>query len=160
MAPCGLGLIFQSISAVLPKVFAERLPALTAGSALGAGGLVFVVYFVAAGAQLLGGYLADRYSARVVYVLAYTVMTLLLLVGASLSGTPLLLVMTSVVFLNTTAIPVENVLLANYSPAHWRGTAFGAKFVLSLGVSALSSRSGAWRSVLCWRPCFCPRADR
>ncbi|GMQ89686.1 MAG: MFS transporter [Gammaproteobacteria bacterium] len=133
-----VGLIFQSISAVLPKVFAERLPALTAGSALGAGGLVSVVYFVAAGAQLLGGYLADRYSARVVYVLTYTVMMPLLLVGASLSGMPLLLVMTSVVFLNTTAIPVENVLLANYSPAHRRGTAFGAKFVLSLGVSALA----------------------
>ncbi len=27
---------------------------------------------------------------------------------------------------------------ACYSPAHWRGTAFGANFVLSLGVSALA----------------------
>ena len=34
-------------------------------------------------------------------------------------------------------MPVESVLLANYSPRKWRGTAFGAKFVLSLGVSTL-----------------------
>ncbi len=41
-------------------------------------------------------------------------------------------------FLNTSAVAVENVLLANYSPRTWRGTAFGAKCVLSLGVSALA----------------------
>ena len=41
-------------------------------------------------------------------------------------------------FVNTSAVAVENVLLANYSPRTWRGTAFGAKCVLSLGVSALA----------------------
>ncbi len=41
-------------------------------------------------------------------------------------------------FVDTSAVPVENALLANYAPGTWRGTAFGAKFVLSLGVSALA----------------------
>ncbi len=41
-------------------------------------------------------------------------------------------------FVDTSAVPVENALLANYSPRTWRGTAFGAKFVLSLGISALA----------------------
>ena len=41
-------------------------------------------------------------------------------------------------FLNTSAVAVENVLLADYSPRTWRGTAFGAKCVLSLGISALA----------------------
>ena len=33
--------------------------------------------------------------------------------------------------------PTENALLAHYTPSRWRATAFGAKFLLSLGVSAL-----------------------
>ncbi len=48
------------------------------------------------------------------------------------------MVMTAAVLLSTVAIPVENSLLSHYSPEKWRGTAFGAKFVLALGVSALS----------------------
>jgi uncharacterized membrane protein len=39
---------------------------------------------------------------------------------------------------NMGAIPAENVLLAKYTPARWRGTAFGLKFVLSFGVSGLA----------------------
>ena len=41
-------------------------------------------------------------------------------------------------FVDTSAVPVVNVLLAGYSSRTWRGTAFGAKFVLSLGISALA----------------------
>ncbi|HEY1504215.1 MAG TPA: MFS transporter, partial [Stellaceae bacterium] len=33
--------------------------------------------------------------------------------------------------------PTENAMLAHYTPSRWRATAFGAKFLLSLGVSAL-----------------------
>jgi MFS transporter, FSR family, fosmidomycin resistance protein len=33
--------------------------------------------------------------------------------------------------------PAENALLVRYTPGRWRATAFGAKFMLSLGVSAL-----------------------
>jgi hypothetical protein len=35
------------------------------------------------------------------------------------------------------ATPAENALLVRYTPGRWRATAFGAKFVLSLGVSSL-----------------------
>jgi len=34
--------------------------------------------------------------------------------------------------------PAENSLLVRYTPGRWRATAFGAKFVLSLGVSAFA----------------------
>ena len=132
------GLIFQAMSSALPKVLAARLPQLTGGTALGAGGLVSLVYLFAAAAQLLGGYLADRYSARSVYIWAYVVQTPLWFVAASLMGLPLFFAVSFAVFLNTTAVPVENVLLAHYSPSRWRGTAFGAKFVLALGVGALA----------------------
>lgn len=132
------GIMFQAISSALPKVFAERVSTITGGTALGAGGLVSAVYLVAASAQVLGGYLADRYSPRAVYVLSYAMLVPLWLLTAYLESLPLLLVITTAVFLNTGAVPVENVLLTRFSPSRWRGTAFGAKFVLALGVGALA----------------------
>ncbi len=132
------GIMFQAISTALPKVFAERVSTITGGTALGAGGLVSAVYLLAAGAQVLGGHLADRYSPRAVYALSYLVLAPLWVMAAYLEELALLLVVSTALFLNTSAVPVENVLLARFSPSRWRGTAFGAKFVLALGVGALA----------------------
>jgi MFS family permease len=131
------GLLFQSLSTAMPKIFAERLAGLTGGTAAGAGLLVSVVYLFGMLGQLAGGYLADRYSLRATYILVYLLQIPVLFFAASLSGPPVLAVVTMAVLLNTIGIPVENSLLSHYSPEKWRGTAFGAKFVLALGVSAL-----------------------
>jgi MFS family permease len=132
------GLIFQSYGAALPKIFAERAPNLTGGTAAGAGTLVSAVYFCAMGAQLLGGHLADRYPLRGAYLVVYLIQIPLLMFATSFSGTPMFGVVALAVLLNTLAIPIENTLLSRYSPGRWRGTAFGAKFVLSIGVAAAS----------------------
>lgn len=132
------GLVFQTVSNSLPKIFAERMAAITGGSPAGAGALVSVVYLCAMGAQLAGGHLADRYSLRSIYLLVYLFQIPFYLVAASLYGTALFPVMLAAVLLNTVSIPVENSLLARYTPEKWRGTAFGAKFVLALGVSSLA----------------------
>jgi MFS transporter, FSR family, fosmidomycin resistance protein len=39
--------------------------------------------------------------------------------------------------LGVLSVPAENSLLARYTPAQWRATAFGAKFLLALGVSTI-----------------------
>jgi hypothetical protein len=65
------GILSQCLTVALPKIFAERLPEVTGGTATGAGVLVSAVYLMGMGAQLLGGYLADRYSLRVTYALIY-----------------------------------------------------------------------------------------
>jgi MFS family permease len=132
------GIMFQAVSSALPKIFAERAPVITGGTALGAGVLVSVVFLLAAGAQVLGGHLADRYSARRVYLLDYVLIAPLWFVAAYLDNLTLVLVVSAAVFLNTSAVPVENVLLTRFSPSKWRGTAFGAKFVLSLGIGAMA----------------------
>lgn len=131
------GLIYTSMSTALPKIFAERVADLSGGTAAGAGLLASLVYFTAMAAQLLGGHLADRHSLRNVYILVFVVQAPLLLLAAYLSGLPVFAVITATVLLSTMAIPVENSLLSHYAPEKWRGTAFGAKFVLALGVSAL-----------------------
>jgi MFS transporter, FSR family, fosmidomycin resistance protein len=131
------GLLFQSFSSALPKVFAERIPSLTGGTASGAGMLVSVVYLFAMGAQLAGGHLADRFPMRGIYLLTSLTQVPVYLVAAQLVSLPMFFAVSLAAVLNTLAAPVENSLLTRYTPPKWRGTAFGAKFVLALGVGAL-----------------------
>lgn len=134
----GTGLMYQSMSAAMPKLFTARLAALTGGTTAAVGGLVSLVYLLAAAAQLLGGYLADRYPPRRLYLTAYAVLVPLFLLAVGAMGGPLLLLVVVAVFVNTTVIPVENMLLADNAPRGWHGTVFGGKFVLSLGGGALA----------------------
>lgn len=131
------GLIFQTLSTAMPKIFAERVAGLTGGTAAGAGLLVSVAYLFGMAGQLLGGHLADRYSMRTVYILVYVCQIPVMFAAAAMAGVPLFGLVVLAVLFNTIGIPVENSLLSHYSPEKWRGTAFGAKFVLALGVSAL-----------------------
>jgi len=131
------GLIFQATSVSMPKVFALRMAELSGGTALGVGGLVTLVYLVSMGAHLLGGYLSDRFTMKRVYVGFYAAQVPLLLVAAYLDETLLLIAAIVMVFTNVASTVAENGLLAYFTPAKWRSTAYGAKFVLALGVGAL-----------------------
>jgi len=97
--------------------------------------LFTLVYLIAGGMQLLGGWLADRFPLRNVYIALYLAQIPLLYLAGTVGGQALLPVVIAMVIMNTMALPAENSLMAFYTPAKWRGTAFGAKFVLSLGVT-------------------------
>lgn len=131
-----VGLIGTAFQVMLPKLFAERVLDVAGGGALGAGALVTVVYLFAALAQLVGGRLADRFQMRSVYIVSFLIQAPVLFLAAALTGMPLLMVSIAMVFINVAALPAENGLLARYTPGKWRATAYGAKFVLALGVSA------------------------
>jgi MFS transporter, FSR family, fosmidomycin resistance protein len=130
------GLIGSAYTVMLPKVFAERMPAVTSGGTFGAGTLVTVVYLFAAMAQYVGGRLSDRIAMRRVYLAGFAIQAPLLLVSVLVDGWSLLGLTVLMVFANYTTIPAENGLLAHFTPGKWRGTAYGAKFVLALGVAA------------------------
>ncbi len=133
----GTGLIGQMTTVALPKIFAERLTALTDGGILGAGGFVTLVFLFSGASQIVGGWLADRFSLKLVYVVCWALQLPFVIVAASLFNVPLLLAIVVQQCLGIFALPAENSLLVTYTPARWRATAFGAKFVLSLGVSSL-----------------------
>jgi FSR family fosmidomycin resistance protein-like MFS transporter len=61
----------------------------------------------------------------------------LFMLAAHARDVPLLFAMIGVNYLGVLAVPAENALLARYTPADWRATAYGAKFVLALGVSTI-----------------------
>ena len=130
------GLIYQATQPALPKLFSERL-----GDGLGVGAAAFAVtavYLVAGLTQVVSGHLADRYPPKWLYLgSALLQAPLLALVGWS-SGVGLVGAAMLAVLFNMASIPAENLLLSQYTPARWRGTAFGLKFVLSFGVSGLA----------------------
>lgn len=132
----GAGLIYQASQPALPKLFEERLGATV--SVADAALAVTVVYLVAGLTQIVAGHLADRFPAKRIYVLAALVQAPLLALLSGASGLPMVAVALLAVAGNMGAIPAENLLLAKYTPARWRGTAFGLKFVLSFGVSGLA----------------------
>ncbi len=68
----------------------------------------------------------------------YAIITPLLLAAAAMSGYGLVVILAAVVFLQTGAIPVENVLLARHSPPQWRGTVYGVKFVFAFGLASVA----------------------
>ena len=131
------GIIYQSVTSALPKIFAEGMPTWTGGKAAAAGSLVSFVYLCAMGASLLGGYLSDRFSLKLLYIATTALQIPLYVLAASLMNLPLLTAITFAAVLNTIAVPTENVMLTRYTPDRWRATAFGAKFVLALGLGAL-----------------------
>ena len=128
------GLIYQATQPSLPKLFEERLGEF--GLLAAAGGVTFV-YLLAGLTQILAGHLADRVSAKRIYLVVALTQVPLLLGLAYASGLGLLVVALLAVSFNMAGIPAENMLLSRYTPAKWRGTAFGLKFVLSFGVSGL-----------------------
>ena len=131
------GLIYQITAFSLPKIFDERLDFGIGNSVLGIGGLVSDVYASSAVTQLIGGELADRFPLKYVY-LGCQVLQIPVLALAYILYSPVLVVCAALmVGLNLSGQPAENALLARYAPASWRSRAFGAKFVLTLGVSAL-----------------------
>lgn len=130
------GLIYQVTSVAMPKIFEERLAGTLGDGIAGIGVLVTVVYAASAVANMIGGELADRYDLKRVYVVLQLVQIPVIVIGFMLVSPALVGVAALMVGINTAAAPAENALLARYTPAKWRGRAFGAKFVLSLGIGA------------------------
>ena len=131
------GIMWQMLTVSMPKLFDLRLVELTGGSTAGTGKLVSLVFLVSAGVTIVGGLLADRYPLKQVYLWAWAAQIPVLAVIVRATEMPLLGLMIVLFSLEVMTGPAENSLLVRYTPGRWRATAFGAKFVLAQGVSAL-----------------------
>lgn len=62
----------------------------------------------------------------------------------SLSDVPLLIAVLLVLSFMLAFAAAENMLVAQYAPFRWRAVAYGAKFVLALGVGGLTVHLAGW----------------
>jgi FSR family fosmidomycin resistance protein-like MFS transporter len=131
------GLTWHALTVVMPKLFEQRLPLITEDSTVIVGAMVSVVFAISAATQLVGGWVADRFSLKWAYVASWTMQVPLLLTLAYAWELPLVIAMILVFCTVVISTPVENALLVRYTPGRWRATAFGAKFVLSMGLGSL-----------------------
>lgn len=131
------GVIYQAAQAGLPKTFQLRLEDILSGSVFGISTLVAAVFFIAGLMQVAGGWLADRISPKAVYIGAFLIQVPLLVLLASAIGPLVIVFAVMMISANNGALPAENVILARYVPRTRRALAFGFKFVLAIGFSAL-----------------------
>jgi MFS family permease len=133
-----MGLVFQATQAALPKVFDLRLRDIAGEGAFGIGVIVAIVYTVGGLMQVAGGYLADRWPLKPLYIASWLFQIPVYAAIAAASGVPLIAVAILAVLLGAGALPAENMLLARYTPEHHRGLAFGVKYVLAFGSGPLA----------------------
>ena len=129
------GLIFQSTTFALPRIFAERLGGL-ADSATEVGAWAFVVFAFAAVAQLLVGYLVDRHSIRAVFAAVALLQAILFAIMTRLDGVLALLVAAGFMFVVFGQIPINDVLVGRLARSHWRSRAYALRYVVTFSVMA------------------------
>ena len=131
------GIIFNATTVSMPKVFDERLSALTQ-STLGIGALVCITYLIAAMAQLLVGWWLDRRGLRPVFIAVTLMQVPLLWLAASLTGFAMLACAVLMMFFVFGQIPINDAMIAKYTAEEWRARAYAVRYVVSFSAAALA----------------------
>ncbi len=137
------GLIFQSTTFALPKVFEERLTDL-ASSATMNGGYAFIVFAIAAGGQLIVGKLIDRYPVKRVFAVVAALQAVFFTVMIQLTGVTALLVSIAFMLVVFGQIPINDVLLGRIVRSEWRSRAYALRYLVTFSVMASAVPLIAW----------------
>ena len=138
------GFVYTGLTNTMPKLMEMGLSAAMASSYTEIGVFVGIVSGVASLSSIFGGWMADRYSARAIYIVFWVLQIPLLFVIVSLSDYTLLVAILLVLSFMLAFAAAENMLVAHYTPFRWRAVAYGAKFVLALGVGGLTVHLAGW----------------
>lgn len=133
---CG-GIVFNSTTISMPKVFDERLSALTQTN-FGIGALVAAVYALAAFAQVVMGVLIDRTELRRLMIGIALAQIPLLYLAAHLEGWAMLGVALLVMLAVFGQIPLNDAIVGKYCADEYRARVLSVRYVVSLGVAAVA----------------------
>jgi MFS family permease len=132
------GLTYQGTQSAAPKLFDARLGEFLGDGTFGIGLVVFAVYFLSGFGQLAGGWLADRWSWKGVYIVAWCINLPMLWIAATLAGPGLVIVVIVMTTAATSALPAESLLFARFVPERRLGLFFGIRYVLALGAAPIA----------------------
>jgi len=133
---CG-GVIFNSTTVAMPKIFDERLRML-AQTNFGVGALVAFVYAIAAFAQVLMGTLMSRFDMKPLMIGVGLVQIPLLFAAATLDGWPLLVVALLMMMAIFGQIPLNDGIVGKYVADEYRARVLSVRYVVSLGVASVA----------------------
>ena len=131
------GVIFNSTTVAMPKVFDERLASLTQSN-FGIGALVAFVYALAALAQLAMGALIDRFELRRLMVGIALIQIPLLAIAANLEGWAMLVAALAMMLAVFGQIPLNDSIVGKYVADEYRARVLSVRYVVSLGVAAVA----------------------
>ncbi len=137
------GLVFQSTTFALPKVFDERLSDIAETATL-IGSYAFLVFSVAAFAQLAVGYLVDNHSVRTVFAIVALLQVLFFFVMTQLEGVAALSVAIAFMLVVFGQIPINDVLVGRIARSEWRSRAYAFRYLVTFSVMASAVPLIAW----------------
>jgi len=132
------GFIYAGITHTMPKLFEQGLSSELAASYTEVGLYVGMIVFIASLASLFGGWMADKVSPRNTYIVFWLLAVVPLFFITRVVDEPLLVLVLIALACISGFTASENMLVARYTPFEWRSLAYGAKFVLALGIGGLT----------------------
>ncbi len=137
------GLIFQSTTFSLPKVFDEQLGAL-AVSATAVGSYAFIAFAIASIGQLVVGYLVDRMPVRRVFMVVAALQAALFSLMPGLTGWSALFVAVAFMFAVFSQIPINDVLIGRVARSDWRARVYALRYTINFSIIASSVPLIGW----------------
>ncbi|MEE9304560.1 MAG: MFS transporter [Thiotrichaceae bacterium] len=131
------GLLFQSTTFALPKIFDERLGEFGISATL-IGWYAFIVFAIAAFGQLIVGYLVDHFSIRLVFVFVAALQAIFFVVMPGLTGWNALFVATAFMLVVFGQIPINDVLISRITQSQWRSRVYAFRYIVTFSVMASS----------------------
>lgn len=148
------GIAYRSVTVILPSYFELRNPALIdwigklqwmpASRNVAATALSSSVFVVGMFGQLLGGVAAERFEPRLGYLIFHLIALPMAVAMAYTTDVPLLLITMGYMLFLVGMQPIENTLVAKFTPDKLRHSAYGTKFILSFGVGAVAVHLVGW----------------
>ena len=97
-----------------------------------------LIYLIGVAGQYTGGRVAERFDPRFCYLVFHGITVPMVLLMAITWDLPLVILALVYVFFLLGMQPIENTLVANFSPRRFHHSAYGTKFVVTFGVAALA----------------------
>ncbi len=133
-----MAFVFQVLQTSLPKVIDIRLSESLNLDPSTIGLSVSAIYIVSGMMNYVGGYLADKYSEKLIYVIGILLQSILLFLLANISTYIFIIFALMTVASNSSILPAENILLARFSPVKYQSLVYGIKFIVSFAIAPLA----------------------
>ncbi len=144
------GFCNRGTSVVIPAYFEQAAPflnniiknfsfiKLSGTKTLAATVLTSVVYFFTIFGMMAGGRLADKIDLRLGYFVFHLISLPFMVLMTQFTNIPFVIFTMSYLFFALGIQPIENSLVAKFTPEKLRSTSYGLKFLFTLGVGSLS----------------------